>query len=59
MQEKTEKFSTLQGIRDFGFRRHCTPKTLKNFRVKALAVPLQHDACAIFAKEKSEEQHCD
>ena len=37
-------------------RSNCTPKALKNFRVKAGAMPLQNDACAIFAKEKSEEQ---
>ncbi len=44
------------GHKRIGIRSHCTPKSLKNFRVKAGAMPLQNDACAIFAKEKSEEQ---
>ena len=44
------------GRKRIWIRSHCTPKSLKNFRVIAEAVPLQNDACAIFAKEKSEEQ---
>jgi len=34
-------------------RSNRTPKSLKTFSVKADAMPLQHAACAIFAKEKS------
>ncbi len=44
------------GLQRIWIRSNCTPKSLKNFRVKAGAMPLQNDACAIFAKEKSEEQ---
>jgi len=44
------------GRKRIWIRSNCTPKSLKNFRVKAGAMPLQYDACAIFAKEKSEEQ---
>ena len=46
------KIFNPSGLQRIWIRSNCTPKSLKIFRVIADAMPLQNDACAIFAKEK-------
>lgn len=46
-----QKFSTI-GVKNL-IQEQLHPNSLNNFCIIEVAVPLQNDACAIFAKEKS------